>query len=174
LPVYEALKEYMHSSEAQALYPGLHQEDHWAMIYQGVWDSRADAAAELGGYRVAEEPTSSVAFAFAGTELWFKAGPEGGGTLAYSLDGKGEKEMQWAAGEQIRLARGLSQGLHTITLRPATGTLALDSMTVRGRPPLSPWLVVGAGLLIGGLIGVGLVATVGRRGQWYRRSRAPR
>jgi hypothetical protein len=174
LPVYEELKEYMHSFEAQALYPGVHQEDHWAVIYEGEWETRSDPAAELGGYRVAEALASSATFAFEGKGLVLKAGPEAEGMLAYSLDGEAEASTPLAAGEQIELARGLSRGLHTVTIRPETGVLALDSVTVQGRAPISPWSAVGAGLLLAGLIGVVVTAVVGRRGPWYRRSRAPR
>ena len=115
-----------------------------------------------------------MTFAFEGKGLVLKAGPEAEGRLAYSLDGEAEDSASLAAGEQIELARGLSRGLHTITIRPETGVLALDSLTVQGRAPISPWTIGGAGLLLAGLIGAVVIAVVGRRGPWYRRSRAPR
>jgi hypothetical protein len=173
LPVYEALKEYMHSPEAQAVYPGVHQEDHWAVIYDGEWETRSDAAAELGSYRVADSSAAKVSFAFAGKRLELKAGPEATGTVVYRLDAGAEEEASLAAGERLELARGLSRGLHTITIRPGAGVLSLDSLTVQGRGPISPWTIVAAGLLLAGLIGALVSLVAGRRGPWYRRSREP-
>ncbi|MEJ2368182.1 MAG: C1 family peptidase [Acidobacteriota bacterium] len=106
-PVYEALKRFMHSAEAQVLYPGVYQEDHWALIYDGSWAARSDPSAELGSYRYAEAPESGVTFSFSGTDLWIKMGPGPGGTFSYLLDGETEGSATFVAGEQIHLAGDL-------------------------------------------------------------------
>ena len=170
MPVYEALKDYMHSAEALVLYPGVHQENHWALIYDGDWEVRADTSAELGQYRVAGDSQSEVAFSFSGTDLWLEAGPGSGGSLAYSIDEQGEESTTVAAGEQVQLARGLSRGAHTITIRAASGSLSLDSLTIRDRAGIIPWIIAGAILLFIGLV----VVLVTRRRRWYERSRAGR
>ena len=170
MPVYEALKDYMHSAEALVLYPGVHQENHWALIYDGDWEVRADTSAELGHYRVAGDSQSEVAFSFSGTDLWLEAGPGSGGSLAYSIDEQGDETTTVAAGEQIQLARGLSGGTHTITIRAASGSLSLDSLTIRDRAGIIPWVIAGAILLFIGLV----VVLVTRRRRWYERSRAGR
>ncbi|MFN2167748.1 MAG: hypothetical protein ACK2U9_15975, partial [Anaerolineae bacterium] len=174
MPVYEALKDYMHSAEALVLYPGVHQENHWALIYDGDWEVRADTSAELGHYRVAGDSQSEVAFSFSGTDLWLEAGPGSSGSLAYSIDEQGEETTTVAAGEQVQLARGLSGGTHTITIRAASDSLSLDSLTIRDRASIIPWVIAGATVLSIGLVVVLVVALIARRRRWYERSRAGR
>jgi hypothetical protein len=174
MPVYHALKDYMHSAGALALYPGVSQEDHWALIYDGSWETRSDAAAEMGSYRFGLDPESSLTFAFSGTDLWLKPGPGVEGTFSYVLDGGAEETASFAAGEQIHLAQALPQGQHAITLRAAPGTLAIDSLTVRGRAPVSPWLVAVVLVLGLGLIAVLAAVLIARRRRWYQHSRALR
>jgi cytochrome c biogenesis protein ResB len=164
----------MHSAEALVLYPGVHQEDHWALIYDGAWDTQAGEAAELGGYRTAREPQSEVAFTFSGTDLWLKAGPDGDGSLSYSLDGQEAKEVAFAAGSQVQLARALSGGSHTITIRATPGPLSLDSLTIRARDPIIPWLIAGGIVLSIGVIVALAAALIARRRRWYQRSRVGR
>jgi hypothetical protein len=171
MPVYNALKDYIHSAEAQVLYPGVHQEDHWALSYQGSWEARSDPAAELGGYQFTEDPQATVAFSFAGTGLSLKTGPGTEGTFSYALDGGAEQQVSFAAGEEIPLARSLPGGEHTLTLRAAPGPLALDSLTVESRSPATPWLVAGAAVLVLALIAALVAGILARRRPWYRRGR---
>ncbi|MGD8902410.1 MAG: hypothetical protein PVI67_02465 [Anaerolineae bacterium] len=170
MPVYEALNDYMHSAEALVLYPGVHQENHWALIYDGDWEVRADTSAELGHYRVAGDSQSEVAFSFSGTDLWLQSGPGSSGSLTYSIDEQEEESTTVAAGEQVQLARGLSGGAHNITIRASSGSLSLDSLTIRDRAGIIPWVIAGAVLLFIGLV----VVLVTRRRRWYERSRAGR
>ncbi len=170
MPVYEALNDYMHSAEALVLYPGVHQENHWALIYDGDWEVRADTSAELGHYRVAGDSQSEVAFSFSGTDLWLESGPGSSGSLTYSIDEQEEESTTVAAGEQVQLARGLSGGAHNITIRASSGSLSLDSLTIRDRAGIIPWVIAGAVLLFIGLV----VVLVTRRRRWYERSRAGR
>ncbi len=50
LPVYHAMKDYI-SGLTPTLYPGTHQEDHWALTYSGEWETVRDPSAVLGAYR---------------------------------------------------------------------------------------------------------------------------
>jgi hypothetical protein len=174
MPVYQALKDHMHSPEALVLYAGVHQEDHWALIYDGEWETHADTSAEMGHYRTGQDPLSEVAFTFSGTDLWLQAGPGIGGSLAYSIDEQEEGTATFAAGEQIQLARALPRGTHTITIHVAPGPISLDSFTVRDRTPIIPWIIAGGIVLSLGLVVALVAAFVARRRRWYERSRAGR
>jgi hypothetical protein len=74
LPVYEALREY--ANQPPVMYPGYHQEDHWAVSWSGspaggsnVWQTVRDERAVLGAYRMAGGVGESLSFSFAGTQL---------------------------------------------------------------------------------------------------------
>ena len=172
LPVYDALKQYMHSAEAQVLYPGIYQEDHWALIYEGPWETLSDPAAELGSYTYTQDPESRITLTFSGTDLWLRAGPGEDAAFSYTLDGGRESTAELAAGEQVQLAQALAQGQHTLTLRAAPGPLTIDSLTIHGRDQGPSWLVAGGVILTAGLIGALAAALIARRRRWYQRSRA--
>jgi hypothetical protein len=173
MPVYYALEEYFHSQEARTLYLGVHQEDHWALTYQGLWQTERDPAAQLGRYRSSDDAQASLSFAFAGTDLLLRAGPGGDGTFSFRLDGGEFQPVSYSSGEEVLLARYLSSGRHMVTLAPGPGSrLAVDSLTVKERRPFLPWLAaVGAVALLALLVSV-LVLAVRRRRPWYERSRA--
>ena len=174
MPVYEALKDHMHSAEALVLYPGVHQEDHWALIYDGEWETQADESAELGTVRTALDPQSEITFTFSGSDLWLKTGPGEAGSLSYSVDGQDGRTVTFDAGEQVQLTRALPRGSHTVTIHATPGPLSVDSLTIRKRSPSTPWLIAGATVLAIGLV-VALVASlIARRRRWYQRSRAGR
>jgi hypothetical protein len=171
MPVYDALKDYMHSAEAQVLYPGHYQEDHWALIYEGAWETRSDADAELGAYQQAEAPESRITLTFDGTELWLKTGPGDGGRFSYALDGGAEEAVSYAPGESIKLAQGMPAGQHVLTLRARPGPLTVDSLTIDGRAPVTPWLLAGGIALAVALIAVLVAGIIARRRPWYARGR---
>jgi hypothetical protein len=172
LPIYHALTAYFHSPEARTLYPGVHQEDHWVLDYEGEWQARAEVGAELGAARYAAGPDAALALPFEGSGLWLKAGSGAGGRIAYSLDGGAEKEIDLAPGQEVALARDLAPGRHTARLRAVSGTVSVDSLTVKDRTPARlGFVVAGGGLLVVlMLVVVWLVAR--RRRRWYERSRA--
>jgi hypothetical protein len=174
LPVFDVLRDYMHSDEAQVLYPGVHQEDHWTLAYAGPWERRADAGAELGV--VAYAPSASeatLAFTFEGTDVWLKTGPGTGGALACSIDGGAETEIPFSGGQKVSLAEGLSRGQHSISIRAAASPLSVDSLTVQRRSPGMLWLAAGGLVLVAGPMVVIIIGTISRRRrQWYERSRA--
>jgi hypothetical protein len=171
-PVYQALKDYFHSDAARRLYPGVHQEDHWALTYEGPWETRQDPQAELGAARYTPDSSgASLAFAFQGSDLWLKVGPGVRGAFLASIDGGPEQKVAVEGGQQVQLAGDLSRGPHTVSLRAASGTVSVDSLTVRQRPPIQGWLIAGLVVIGLALLGVLLAAAIARRRPWYERSR---
>jgi hypothetical protein len=57
LPVYDAMKAY--ANQPPRMYPGIHQENHWAVTWQGQWFDRDDDGAMLGHYRLAGQDASA-------------------------------------------------------------------------------------------------------------------
>ena len=129
MPIYYALQDLMH--QPPVLYPGVHQEDDWALSYAGTWKDRSDPAAELAAYKSAESPDSTLDLTFEGTDLWLRPGPGATGTVACRVDGGAEKSAELGGGKPVRLARGLGRGQHTLRLRATSGSLSVDSLTVR-------------------------------------------
>ena len=174
LPVYDALKDHMHSAEALVLYPGVYQEDHWALIYDGAWETQTGESAELGMVRAAIDPQSEVTFTFSGTDLWLKAGPAEGGTFPTASMGRKKKRLHSPQVSRSNWRGRYPRGSHAITIRATPGPLSLDSLTIRDRATTTPWLIAGGIVLAIGLV-VGLVAAlIARRRRWYQRSRAGR
>jgi polysaccharide biosynthesis protein PslG len=86
LPLYGALKG--EAQQPPVMYPGYHQEDHWAAYYLGSWRSVADPQAVLGGYQESgSDLASGVRFTFSGTDLdlVLRMKPDGG-RLAVACD----------------------------------------------------------------------------------------
>ena len=174
LPVYYALKEYIHSDEARVIYPGVHQEEHWALTYTGPWETRADPTAELGRYCYADSSQAVLTFSFHGADLWLKAGPGTSGTLSYTLDGQTAEPVSFVGGQPVRLVHLLFPGRHTVAIQAMSGPIAVDSLTV-GRGLRSDlwleakgfWAAVTAALMAGVALW-----TLGRRRRWYERRRA--
>jgi hypothetical protein len=174
MPIYHTLKEYMTSQKARVLYPGVHQEDHWALVYEGPWETRSDPAAELGSYRYADAPQATLSFAFEGTDLWLRAGPDASGEMVFTLDADAPESSPLASGEQILLAENLGKGTHTITIQATPGPLAVDSLTIEEHRTIRPWLIA-SGVLAVLVLAAALVSSLAaQRGRWYRRSRAPK
>jgi hypothetical protein len=172
MPLYDALSEYAHSSEARVLYPGVYQEDHWALDYGGHWEMRANPSAELGGYRYTEERNAALSFTFEGSALSLTMGPGFDGSFAYTLDGESKQAGSFTAGEQIQLARGLPPGQHTITIVADPGPLTVDRLTIENQGSLAPWLVIAGAVVAAGLLIALAAGIISRRRRWYERGRA--
>jgi len=172
MPVYDALAEYFQSSEARRLFPGVHQEDHWALDYDGSWQSQADPSAELGALRHVADAEASLSFAFDGTDLRFTPGPGPQGTILCSVDSSPEQELDLTGGQEVQLAEGLPRGPHSVSIRVASGPVSVDSLTVERRAPFVPWLIGGVVLLALGLAVFVALRAAARRRRWYERSRA--
>ena len=116
LPVYDAMAEL--AGEHPRMYPGFHQEDHWAIGYWGDWPRIESSEATLGGYRVGRKVGDGLTFTFHGTDLALVVGPGTQGQLLVRLDGrKGRITLPASpAGKHIRLARGLPARDHEVAL----------------------------------------------------------
>jgi len=167
LPVYGAMKEYT-TDITPALYPGTHQEDHWALGYEGNWERVQDGAAILGAYRQAETAGDMLHLNFQGTSLTLVPGP-GTGEIEYSIDGQPMGRVK-LDGQPVHLVRssvlsflkGRQQRQHEVTLTTVAGEAGIDALIVQ-RPWVPPfWLVLG--MLVLSLVAAwGIARTVRRR-----------
>ena len=143
LPVYGAMREYT-AGLTPALYTGSHQEDHWALEYEGGWETVRDVVATQGAYRQATTPGATLRFTFEGASLTLVPGP-GAGEVEVSVDG-GEPRWVSLAGKPVRL---VGRGLHAVTITALSGAVTVDGLIVRAAWHPSSRLVLGiAGLLI--------------------------
>ena len=145
LPVYDAIKTY--ANQPPRLYIGYHQEDHWALQWDGEWEEIRDEGAVLGRLRRSNGPGNVLRFTFVGTdlELVVHTGPQGG-MLQASIDGQALPETTLESREsgyevRIALAKGLRNSAHTVELvsggQPGT-QVDIDGLVVRQTH--SPWL----------------------------------
>ncbi|MEP7356575.1 MAG: hypothetical protein ABI847_05005, partial [Anaerolineales bacterium] len=130
LPVYDAMKAYMH--QTPVMYPGWFQEDHWAITWQGDWQTQADPAAVLGAQKVAGADGATASFTFEGDELILvtRRAPRGG-LLLVRVDQQPAVTFDLDAATtvsavQLPVARGLSAGQHQVTLTNLSGQNAID------------------------------------------------
>jgi len=139
LPVYEAMQEYT-ASLTPTLYPGVHQEDHWALDYAGDWETIHDTAATLGAYRRTVVPGATLSLTYEGASLTLVPGP-GAGEVEVSVDGDSPTRVS-LDGQPVRLARGW-QRRHEVTLTAIAGEVGVDALVVSSPWRPSPWLVLG-------------------------------
>jgi hypothetical protein len=172
MPVYHVLREYARSGEPEILYQGVHQEDHWALAYEGDWQKRTQPQAQMGHDAYTVDPEASLTFTFEGTDLSLKADPGEDAELLYTLDGESERRLSVPAGGLATLGHDLPSRQHVVTVRPASGSLAVDSIVIQDRVSLRLWLlVIGVGLVLAVAI-VLIISLVAGRRRWYERSRA--
>ncbi len=149
LPVYTAIKEFT-ASLTPTLYPGVHQEDHWALGYQGEWEQVCKPASLQVGksaslqvaYRRAVEPGATVRFWFEGASLILNPGP-GVGVAEVSVDGRAPRRVTLNGGHPVPLVSQWGCGRHEVTLTAVSGQVSIDALAVRTPWRPSFWLVVG-------------------------------
>jgi hypothetical protein len=154
LPVYEALKEY--ANQLPVMYPGYHQEDHWAVSWSGspadgpdTWQTVWDERAVLGAYRMAGGAGESLTFSFAGTELDLVVvtDPEAGQLDVFvdsPVNQRGKPTLSLDLRSDIPqfgvikpVARSLDDSLHRVEIvhapgsAGATGPVGVDGFIVR-------------------------------------------
>jgi hypothetical protein len=163
LPVYDAMREYI-ANLKPTLYPGYHQENHWALTYEGEWvignrrlqrvSEPAPSAAEgsaLADYRQATEPGATVSFAYEGAALTLVPGP-GAGEIEVSVDGGAPRRVS-LSGEPVQLVGGLGRARHEVVLTAVSGEVGIDGFIVQRPWSPSPWLVVGTvGVFVAAII----------------------
>lgn len=170
MPVYEAMKQY--TNQPPRVYQGYHQEDHWALQWEGQWAQVEDEQAVLGAFRRSRGPGDALRFTFVGTELQMVVhkGPHGG-TLQVAVDGEAVPDiMLQTAGDEydvlIPLAKGLRNGPHQVEMvtRGEPGTqVDVDGLLVRKAP--HPWLFVVSSLALAVAVLTVLFVCFRRHGQ---------
>jgi hypothetical protein len=128
LPVYEAMKAYT-ASLTPTLYPGTHQEDHWALAYEGTWETVPVTSSALAGYRRASTPGAVLRFVFEGAAAVLVPGP-GVGEIEVSVDGGTPRRIS-LDGRAVRLAGGWRRTHRQVTLTTVAGDIDIDQVTVR-------------------------------------------
>jgi hypothetical protein len=154
LPVYDAMRAYT-AGLIPALYPGTHQEDHWALDYDGDWETVRDAAATLGAYRRAATSGATLRLAFEGASLTLAPGP-GAGEIEVRVD-TGAARRITLDGQAVRLVRGWRQERHEVALTAVAGTVAVDSLTVRPGSAWWSWALAAALATVGLILAPRLV-----------------
>jgi hypothetical protein len=128
LPVYEAMKAYT-ASLTPTLYPGTHQEDHWALTYEGDWETASATSSALAGCRRATAPGAVLHFVFEGAAAVLVPGP-GVGEIEVSVD-DGEPRRIPLDGRAVRLAGGWRRAHHQVRLTTVAGDVYVDQVIVR-------------------------------------------
>jgi hypothetical protein len=128
MSVYEAVTTLTHSAPVLGL--GLHQEDDWALTYEGDWVDEERDAAQLGRVRTSE--SGSLSFRWRGTDLTLTG--YGPAELSVRLDSGPERTYRLGEGPgEVRLA-STADRVHELSLRVTGGRLLLDSLAVRQTP----------------------------------------
>ena len=135
LPVYEALKAY--ATQRPVMYQGFHQEDHWAVRWEGDWELVRDKRAVLGAYRRTDEAEARAEFTFSGRSLTVvvKKEPDGG-QLRATVDGGRPRIFDLRAEKpeydvELAIASRLPRGDHRVTLEVVEEPVAIDGFIVR-------------------------------------------
>lgn len=166
MPVYQAMVDYT-TGLTPALYPGTHQEDHWALYYASTeseepgtdWaqGSGVDAAGASRTWRQTTAPGATLSFAYEGAGLSLTPGPvsgvievriDDGSSRQVTLDG----EPVWLVWRGSAFPAAWRSEQHQVALRVVQGALSVDQLKVQ--PPWDPM----DGLILGAL---GLVIVAG-------------
>jgi hypothetical protein len=166
-PVYGALRELAASPPLVPI--GYHQEDHWALEFEGAWETVTDQRAVLGAYRVSREPGASLRFTFQGTDLdLVVCRSEGGGRARVSVDGGPARVVDlrgpaFECGVEVPLAQGLSDSEHRVEFVIEEGPVALDGLLVRRTCDPLLRRILGGLAAVQALVGFGYLVWVSRR-----------
>jgi hypothetical protein len=134
LPVYFAVKEY--ATKPPLMYFGYHQEDHWAVRYEGDWQKVESERAVLGAYLRSEGLGERISFAFHGTDLELVVvKDEKFGTLKVTVDDRSPVNIELynpepLYGVPVKIASGLPDKEHTVEIE-VEGIVGIDGFIVR-------------------------------------------
>ncbi|MGI6209899.1 MAG: cellulase family glycosylhydrolase [Anaerolineae bacterium] len=157
MPLYHAVSEFAHSTPVLGL--GLHQEDHWALRYEGNWRPEEEAEAQLGSVMSTSE--GSLSLRWRGTDLSLTV--RGPATLSVRTDEGSERRIQVQQGwTTVPVAAGLGDSEHDTTITLVEGAVSVDALTVTRRS-LPGWVPAGVALAVGLPGAVGLRARQARR-----------
>jgi len=141
LPAYAALQEY--ANQPPRVHVGYHQEDHWALAWEGDWQEIEDQQAILGAFQRSTTPGDTLRATFEGTHLHLvvRQGPQGG-ELRITIDGGVTAEVSLrseTAQYEVRIpaAQDLSDGPHELVVEnigPPGAFADVDGLLVQRRP----------------------------------------
>ena len=127
MPAYAAISDL--TRQPPVLGVGVHQETHWALVYEGDWLAERDPAAQLGGVTVSD--LGGITFrSSGGVPFLIASGPA---TIAVEVDGRSVGQVT-VGSERLRRLRvpGVgASGEHEVSLRAVSGRLRLDAIEVR-------------------------------------------
>ena len=152
-PVYYAYKEL--ATSPPLVHRGYHQENHWALSYEGNWSEVENKNAVLGAYMTSSHSGDVLAFRFKGTELTlvtFKSDDMPKGRLYIEVDGSSLRANMLpvdstgrayidlsTANAQVLIASGLKGGEHSVTIEVGDGTSAAIDAIIVDSAPTSLW-----------------------------------
>ncbi len=143
MPVYEAMKDYA-TNVTPTLYPGAHEHDHWAVIYEDGWETVGDWVGGQKRYTQATDSGASLRFTFEGSALTLVPGL-GTGEIEVRVDG-GNPQRFVLQGEPVELVRRWRGGPREVRLEAVAGEVSVDQLVVR-----RPWRP--SARLLAGLVG---------------------
>jgi hypothetical protein len=165
LPVYGALA-WM-AKQTPTLGVGYHQEDHWALNYEGPWQHLRDEGAVLGAYAQGEKD-AELDFYFTGTDLALVLRDAAQvDDLEIIVDGlKMHPQHAWTAphagAPAITVARHLAESRHRARIRVIRNSVSLDGLIV-WRSKATAWAWVVGGLAFGAILSAVVGARARRR-----------
>jgi hypothetical protein len=171
-PVYDAVKEQTTSRPILGL--GYHQEDHWALRYEGSWEEADDRGAVLGSYRVSDRVGDALSFTFWGTDLSLVPVRDTDmGRVEITVDGR-QTTLDLHSSDlehqvEVPVVSGLAEGEHEVYLAVAespdgNSRVSIDAIIVRR----SPTFLIHRSLALLVCVPVAMVLLYGLWRQWLR------
>ncbi len=138
MPVYEAMKEK--ATAPPVVYAGWHQAGHWAITYEGDWQTLKEAEATFGDALATDQVGAAAHFTFEGSSLALAFVPSEG-RLRVQIDQDIPIEIGLNIpvdqSKIVNLAHTLPQGLHQVRLEVVEGPVVIDGFIVENRPNLT-------------------------------------
>jgi len=142
LPVYDALTTL--TQRPPVMHKWYHQEDHWALNYDGDWRIVRDQEAVLGAYAQGQEG-ASVSFSFKGRHLALVLRePEQKENLLVTVDGRVTQIGRPTANGIAKIRGYRSTAEHAAALYILDDIVGLDGIIVSSPPQRGWWGAAGA------------------------------
>ncbi|MCB0191340.1 MAG: cellulase family glycosylhydrolase [Anaerolineae bacterium] len=128
MPVYEAIKSQ--ANQPPRLYSGWHQANHWAVTYQGDWQSVTTANAFFEDALESSQSGDTASFVFEGQSLSLAFAGDNG-RVRVQVDQSEPVEIETKI-STISVASGLGEETHTVTIEVIEAPVLLDGIIVEG------------------------------------------
>ncbi len=159
-PVFCAYKEL--ATAPPVVQRGYHQEDHWALNYEGSWNKVEDGNAVLGACMTSLKPDALLTFRFKGTELTLVVVRDAArGRLYFEVDGSAHRANMLpldstgrayidldSADAEVPIASGLADTEHSVRMEVGADTVATIDAIIVDRTPDALWRL-GLGVALG-------------------------